>query len=87
MLARKPGWDRDVILIDMRNHGKSEHTLSMSLNELSGDIVNFIESRGIRSASLMVRDCQFGLSAEGSNTLPGTQSRWKSRDGSSVADA
>jgi len=54
MLARKPGWNRDVILVDLRNHGASPHAPSMSLQEHSADLINFIKSRGLKSVALMV---------------------------------
>jgi esterase len=39
--------DRDVLLLDLRNHGESDHHSSMTYTELAEDIARYIDSKGI----------------------------------------
>ncbi|KAL4453131.1 hypothetical protein ABPG74_015362 [Tetrahymena malaccensis] len=43
----------NTYLLDLRNHGLSEHTDSMSLQDMGADLVNFLEQNNVRNAILM----------------------------------
>ena len=45
--------ERDVYLVDLRNHGESDHHESMTYEEMAGDVARFAESRGLASYTLI----------------------------------
>ena len=45
--------ERDVYLVDLRNHGESDHHASMTYEEMAGDVARFAESRGLESYTLI----------------------------------
>lgn len=54
-IARDPtiGGNRDCYLVDLRNHGRSPHSLSMNLREMTRDIFQLIEDHGIEDPILL----------------------------------
>lgn len=44
---------RDVFLIDLRNHGESDHHASMSYEEMARDVGRFAEARGLEKYTLI----------------------------------
>ena len=40
-------------LLDLRNHGASEHKPSMEIREMAGDVVNFIKEKNLKNIVLM----------------------------------
>ena len=44
---------RDVFLLDMRNHGESDHHGSMTYEEMAGDVARFAEGRGLERYTLI----------------------------------
>ena len=40
-------------LLDLRNHGESEHNPSMSLDDMAGDVLNFIQEKSLKDVYLM----------------------------------
>ena len=45
--------ERDVFLVDLRNHGESDHHASMTYEEMARDVARFAESRGLESYTLI----------------------------------
>ena len=45
--------ERDVFLVDLRNHGESDHHSSMTYEEMAGDVARFAESRDLSSVTLI----------------------------------
>jgi esterase len=44
---------RDVFLVDLRNHGESDHHSSMTYEEMARDVGRFAESRGLNNYTLI----------------------------------
>lgn len=44
---------RDVFLVDLRNHGESDHHASMTYEEMARDVARFADSRGLTSYTLI----------------------------------
>lgn len=53
MLARALQEDHDVLQIDLRNHGKSAHTDSMSYAEMAQDVLDTLEALNIDQFSVI----------------------------------
>lgn len=51
--AKKLSEDYQVIAIDLRNHGKSEHADTMTYPEMASDIADVLEESGLEKASLV----------------------------------
>lgn len=45
--------DRDVFLIDLRNHGESDHHESMTYEEMANDLFRFIDVRQLSTVTLI----------------------------------
>jgi pimeloyl-ACP methyl ester carboxylesterase len=45
--------NRDMHLIDLRNHGESDHHLSMTYDELAGDLLRYADQREISKLTLL----------------------------------
>ena len=45
--------ERDVFLVDLRNHGESDHHASMTYEEMAADVNRFAESRGLDRYTLI----------------------------------
>lgn len=45
--------DRDVFLVDLRNHGESDHHESMQYEEMAEDILRFIDRRELSKVTLI----------------------------------
>lgn len=54
-LAKRPELSgaRDVYLVDMRNHGESEHVDSHSVRDMAADVERFLDERGLEKAVLL----------------------------------
>ena len=44
---------RDIFLVDLRNHGDSDHHNSMSYTEMAEDLLRFIVSRALSKVTLI----------------------------------
>lgn len=44
---------RDIFLVDLRNHGDSDHHNSMSYTEMAEDLLRFIDSRALSKVTLI----------------------------------
>ena len=44
---------RDVFLVDLRNHGESEHHESMTYEEMARDVARFADSKGLDKYTLI----------------------------------
>ena len=44
---------RDVFLVDLRNHGESDHHASMTYEEMARDVARFADSRGLENYTLI----------------------------------
>lgn len=38
--------DREIVAIDLRNHGESPHDPEASYEDLAGDVVEFVKGKG-----------------------------------------
>ena len=47
------GKNRDVMLVDLRNHGESDHHQSMKYTEMADDLVRFIDSRELETVTII----------------------------------
>jgi esterase len=45
--------DRDIILVDLRNHGESDHHDSMNYTEMADDLLRFLDSRALEHVTLV----------------------------------
>ena len=45
--------DRDVFLIDLRNHGESDHHKSMTYEEMANDLLRFMDKRELSKVTLI----------------------------------
>ena len=45
--------ERDVFLVDLRNHGESDHHASMTYEEMARDVARFAEQRGLERYTLI----------------------------------
>ena len=45
--------ERDIFLIDLRNHGDSDHHSSMTYTEMADDLLRFIDSRNLSQVTLI----------------------------------
>ena len=45
--------ERDIFLVDLRNHGDSDHHHSMTYNEMADDLLKFIDSRALSQVTLV----------------------------------
>lgn len=45
--------DRDVFLVDLRNHGESDHHASMQYEEMAEDLLRFIDRRELAKVTLI----------------------------------
>ena len=45
--------DRDVFLVDLRNHGESDHHRSMTYEEMADYLIRFIDRRELNRVSLI----------------------------------
>jgi esterase len=45
--------DRDVFLVDLRNHGESDHHQSMTYAEMANDLLRFIDLRELENITLI----------------------------------
>ena len=45
--------ERDVFLVDLRNHGESDHHSSMTYEEMARDVARFAESRDLEKYTLI----------------------------------
>jgi len=45
--------DRDVFLVDLRNHGESDHHESMQYEEMAEDLLRFIDRRELSKVTLI----------------------------------
>lgn len=52
-LARELAPEYRVVSVDLRNHGRSPHSASMTLGELAGDVLAVLDDLGITSAHLV----------------------------------
>ena len=54
-LARRPEMsaERDVYLVDLRNHGESEHKMSMQVDDMARDIERFMDDQGLDKAVIL----------------------------------
>ncbi|MBF8269185.1 MAG: AB hydrolase-1 protein [Gammaproteobacteria bacterium] len=53
VFARKLALHYQVLTVDLRNHGNSGHTATMSYREMAADIQQFLQSRGYNQASII----------------------------------
>ena len=53
MLKDSISQDRDIFLVDLRNHGESDHHSSMTYEEMADDLVRFFDSRGLDQVTLI----------------------------------
>ena len=44
---------RNVYLVDLRNHGESDHHASMSYSEMAEDVVRYADSKGLDKFSIL----------------------------------
>jgi len=42
-----------IFTVDLRNHGASPHTNSMTIEELGSDLIHYLDSRGLSSAHMI----------------------------------
>lgn len=52
-LSRRFGQRRKVFALDLRNHGRSPHSDSMSHAEMADDVARFLDARGLSCVALM----------------------------------
>ncbi|MEM7466500.1 MAG: alpha/beta fold hydrolase [Pseudomonadota bacterium] len=52
-MAQKLAQERSVFALDLRNHGDSPHTSSMSYPEMAADVIQFLDAHQIDSANLI----------------------------------
>jgi len=45
--------NRDVILVDLRNHGESDHHENMSYTDMSNDLARFLDQRQLEQVILV----------------------------------
>lgn len=45
--------DRDVFLVDLRNHGESDHHDSMTYDEMANDLLRFMDNRQLDKVTLI----------------------------------
>ncbi|MFO0116481.1 MAG: alpha/beta fold hydrolase [bacterium] len=45
--------DRDVFLVDLRNHGESDHHQSMTYADMANDLLRFIDVRELEQITLI----------------------------------
>jgi len=48
-----PGKNRDIMLVDLRNHGESDHHKSMTYTEMADDLIRFADSRELDKISII----------------------------------
>lgn len=53
MLNDQISQNRDVILVDLRNHGESDWHPSMTYTEMAEDLVRFLDSRELDQVTLI----------------------------------
>ena len=53
--AKKPEFNTntDVYTLDLRNHGASSHLPTMSVQELSADVINFMDTHDLQSSYIL----------------------------------
>ena len=45
--------NRDIFLVDLRNHGESNHHASMTYEEMAEDLIRFCDSRNLDKVCLV----------------------------------
>jgi len=45
--------DNSIVCFDLRNHGSSPHTPSMTVKDIAGDIIRYLDSRQIATATVV----------------------------------
>ena len=53
LLSLSCAQDRPLYALDLRNHGKSEHTPSMEFDAMAEDVRQFMESQGMKTCTLI----------------------------------
>lgn len=45
--------ERDIFLVDLRNHGESDHFPTMNYTEMANDLLRFFDSRALNQVTLV----------------------------------
>lgn len=53
MLDDNVSHERDILLVDLRNHGESDFHSSMKYSEMSDDLLRYLDSRGLEQVTLV----------------------------------
>ena len=46
-------YNRDILLVDLRNHGESDHHASMTYSEMANDLIRFLDNRKLDKVILV----------------------------------
>ena len=53
MLNDQISHNRDLFLLDLRNHGESDHHESMTYTDMANDLIRFLDSRMLDKVTLI----------------------------------
>ena len=74
-LARRWADDYTVILVDLRNHGRSPHADEMSYPAMAEDVATFLEDRNVHACALLGHSMGGKVAMQTALTYPGLVTR------------